>query len=258
MRADLYLTVNGHASGRQLAKKLIEGGNVRVDGRVIRKASEDISEGAHLVEVQNPMRYVGRGGFKLEAALDAFGILPDGKIAIDIGASTGGFTDCLLQRGAAHVWAVDSGEGQLAEKLRTDDRVTSIEHCNARYLEQDRIGAAVDLIVMDVSFISATYLIPRFPMLLKERGEAVCLIKPQFEVGRQSIGKGGIVKDRKAHRYAVERVLSAAKEVGMMPIGLIPSPITGGDGNREFLVHLARGASEEAMLSDDMIPKVTG
>ncbi|MBE6634252.1 MAG: TlyA family RNA methyltransferase [Ruminococcaceae bacterium] len=258
MRADVYLTVNGHTESRQKARRLIEEGLVTVDGKKLRKPSEEIREGAHAVEVGELYAFVGRGGCKLEAALNAFRIDVTGLSAIDIGASTGGFTDCLLQRGAARVWAVDSGEGQLAPRLQSDARVVSMERCNARYLTVEDIGQVTDLIVMDVSFISATYLIPLFPSLLGNGGEAVCLIKPQFEVGKQAIGKGGIVKDRRDHRMAVCRVLDAARAAGMKPVGLIPSPITGGDGNREFLVHLVRGDSQRLELTNDQILSVTG
>lgn len=258
MRADVYLTAGGYAASRQLAKKLIEGGNVTVDGRVLRKPSQELAQGVHAVEIRGTMPYVGRGGLKLEAALDAFGLDVAGWQALDIGASTGGFTDCLLRRGAAHVWAVDAGSGQLADSLRADSRVSSMEHCNARYLEPRDIGAPVRLIVMDVSFISAAYLIPRFPALLQTPGDAVCLIKPQFEVGRAMIGKGGIVRDARAHRFAVERVLEAGRQAGLVPAALIPSPIAGGDGNREFLVRLAYGQPGAAGLAEEWIRAVTG
>ena len=253
MRADLFLTTNGYTASRQQAKRLIEGGNVTVDGRVIEKPSAEIVDGEHAVAVRDPLIYVSRGGLKLEAALDAFGLDVFCWNALDVGASTGGFTDCLLKRGAAHVWAVDSGEGQLASALREDARVTSLEHCNARYLTTDQIGLPVRLIVMDVSFISATYLIPRFPELTEVRADAVCLIKPQFEVGRSMIGKGGIVKDPRAHRAAIDRVCNSALAVGMRPVGIISSPIMGGDGNREFLVHLIKGDVELPTLTDARI-----
>lgn len=256
MRADLFLTVNGYVASRQQAKRLIESGNVTVDGRLIEKPSFEISDGKHDVSVRDPLRYVSRGGLKLEAALESFGVNVSGWKVLDIGASTGGFTDCLLQRSATHVWAVDSGEGQLAPSLREDPRVTSMEHCNARYLTADAIGTPVRLIVMDVSFISATYLIPRFPDLTEERADAICLVKPQFEVGRSMIGKGGIVKDARAHKAAIERVCEAALAVGMIPVGLIPSPITGGDGNREFLVHLVKGSKNALALNDARIRAV--
>jgi 23S rRNA (cytidine1920-2'-O)/16S rRNA (cytidine1409-2'-O)-methyltransferase len=180
-----------------------------------------------------------------------------GKHALDIGASTGGFTDCLLQGGAVSVCAVDAGGGQLVERLVTDPRVTSLEHTNARDLSLEMIGGArVDLIVMDVSFISATYILPRFSELLEPAGEAVVLIKPQFEVGRAFLGKGGVVRDPAAHRAAIDRVFDAARTAGQTPIGLIPSPIEGGDGNREFLVRLVNSASDARELTPEAITRV--
>ena len=258
MRADIYLTTHGHTASRQQAKQLIGGGNVTVDGKQISKPSEEIPDGEHTVELRNLLPYVGRGGLKLEAALDAFGLDVSGRKALDIGASTGGFTDCLLRRGAGHVWAVDSGTGQLAKVLREDSRVTSMERFNARNLTSADVGGMVDLVVMDVSFISATYLIPLFPALLNVPGDAVCLIKPQFEVGRERIGKGGLVKDADAHRFAVERVVQAGKNAGMVPVSLIPSPISGGDGNREFLVRFSLGRAEARELTEEQIRSVTG
>ena len=157
MRADVYLTVNGHTSSRQQAKRLIEEGNVMVDGKTVRKASEEIPDGSHTVELRNSLAYVGRGGLKLEAALNAFSLDVENKVALDIGASTGGFTDCLLQRGAAKVYAVDSGAGQLAASLREDHRVVSMENCNARYLTADALGDAVDLVVMDVGALTGGF-----------------------------------------------------------------------------------------------------
>ena len=228
-----------------------------VDGKTVRKASEEIPDGSHTVELRNSLAYVGRGGLKLEAALNAFSLDVENKVALDIGASTGGFTDCLLQRGAAKVYAVDSGAGQLAASLREDHRVVSMENCNARYLTADALGDAVDLVVMDVSFISAALIIPQFGSLLRETGDAVCLIKPQFEVGRAMIGKGGIVKDKNAHRYAIERVLDAGRAAGLKPLGLIPSPITGGDGNREFLVWFSKGQETSTEVTDVEIRRVT-
>ena len=241
MRADVFLASGGYAPSREQAKRLILEGLVTLDGKPLRRAAEEVGEGAHTVTVSGPERFVSRGGNKLEAALAAFGLNPSGWRALDIGASTGGFTDCLLRHGVAEVVAVDSGAGQLAEALRGDPRVQSREHCNARDLTAETIGGRVRLIVMDVSFISATLILPRFPALLESGGDAVCLIKPQFEVGRANIGKGGIVRDPRAHRLAVDRVLDCASALGLCAAGLIPSPILGGDGNREFLVHLTVG-----------------
>ncbi len=249
MRADLYLTAHGYTQSRQRAHVLIEQGCVRIDGKLVKKPSQPIEDGAHEVTVVQDMPYVGRGGLKLKAAIDHFGIDVSGFVALDIGASTGGFTDCLLQHGTAFVYAVDSGSDQLAKKLLEDPRVASLEHINARGLTVDQVGGKpVDLIVMDVSFISATYILPRFTELLKPDGYAICLIKPQFEVGRAMLGKGGVVKDLSAHRFAIERVLNAAASFGLTPCGLMPSPIAGGDGNREFLVCFIN--------SRDRVPKV--
>ncbi|MBQ8432717.1 MAG: TlyA family RNA methyltransferase [Clostridia bacterium] len=254
MRADVYLTENGYVPSRRRAQELISEGCVRIDGKTVPKASFPVGEGEHLVEVQDSLAYVSRGGLKLEAALDRFLPNVQGLIALDIGASTGGFTDCLLSRGAARVYAVDAGCGQLAAKLQNDPRVISKEHLNARALSPADIdGAQVDLIVMDVSFISATYILPQFPALLRESGHAICLIKPQFEVGRSMLGKGGIVKDPAAHRFAVERVLRGGLGAGLCPVGLMASPVAGGDGNREFLVHFTPGTPAEG---DAMIDRL--
>ncbi len=260
MRIDVYLTENGYAPSRQRARLMIESGCVTVDGVMVKKPSMPIADGEHIVVVSDPLAYVGRGGLKLEAALDAFGIDPRGCVALDIGASTGGFTDCLLQRGARLVYAVDSGEGQLAPKLRADARVISRERLNARALTVEDLGGdRVDLIVMDVSFISATYLLPRFHALMKDAAHAVCLIKPQFEVGKTMLGKGGVVKDPAARLSAVERVCDCAQSQGLVPTGLIPSPIAGGDGNREFLVHLEpAGHAGKALTAIDLRSVVKG
>lgn len=252
MRADVLLATQGYTQSRERAKKLILGGYVTVDGRVVRQPADEIDGESHCIEVRDPFRFVGRGGEKLEAALSAFALDPAGWRALDIGASTGGFTDCLLQHGAVQVVAVDSGSGQLDPKLLADRRVTSVEHCNARYIAPEMIGGPVRLIVMDVSFISATLILPRFPLLLEEDGEAVCLIKPQFEVGRAQIGKGGIVRDVRAHQAAIARVIDHAKGLGLRAVGLIASPILGGDGNREFLVHLTRSQAVPVIEADQI------
>lgn len=253
------MTENGYTQSRQRARVLIEGGCVTIDGKLVGKPSFAVSDGEHTVEVRDGIGYVGRGGLKLEAALDAFAIDVTGAFALDIGASTGGFTDCLLQRGAERVCAVDAGKGQLAEKLANDPRVTSLEHTNARELTLEEVGGVrADVIVMDVSFISATYILPRFPELLRAGGHAVVLIKPQFEVGKSMLGKGGIVKDIRAHRYAVERVLDAGRAVGLTPVGLTVSPVTGGDGNREFLVHFIHTSDGTAQVTQEDIRAVTG
>ena len=267
MRADLFLVRGGYASSRTLAQKLIADGAVTVDGQLIVKASEDIPEepsrGEHTVVVTATAdtRYVGRGGLKLEAALKAFGVDVTGLTVADIGASTGGFTDCLLQNGAARVYAVDAGHGQLHPKLLTDLRVRSAEGVNARSLTPDvlmqtehawqtaredatapRFDGRVDGIVMDVSFISQTLLHPALAGILREGGFMISLIKPQFELTRSALNKQGIVKQERDRKAAVERVLESAALWGFEAVSVIPSPIEGGDGNREFLAHFIKKA----------------
>ena len=259
MRIDVYLTQNGYTASRTRAQQLIAAGLVELDGKTVRRPSEELDEAMpHTVSVGEDIPYVGRGGCKLEGALDAFSLDVTGAWALDIGASTGGFTDCLLRRGAARVYAVDSGEGQLAPSLRADERVVNIEKCNARYLDADLLDAdfsthgGADIIVMDVSFISQTFILPVLPPLLKEDGHIVTLIKPQFEVGRSGVGKGGIVKEPSRRREAVGRVLAAAELVGLEPKGLIRSPIVGGDGNIEYLVRFQKGTGDAAAFAPSL------
>lgn len=236
MRADLFLSVTGKVKSREAAKKLIEAGGVNVDGKTVTKPSEEIDENfPHEVSVTLKEKFVSRGGLKLEAALESFGIDVTGFTALDIGASTGGFTDCLLSRGASFVTAVDSGKGQLDPSLISDKRVRNIEKYNARELSADILPGCVDIVVMDVSFISQTLIIPSVVSVMKPDGYFVSLIKPQFEAGRAAVGKGGIVKSAEARLAAVTRVISSASEVGLLCTGLIVSPITGGDGNKEYL-----------------------
>lgn len=247
MRADVFLTERGYAKSRTMAQKLISSGAVVIDGRVVHKPSEEISDGEHDVGLQeiDEMRYVSRGGLKLEAALMHFGVSPDGKIALDVGASTGGFTDCLLKHGAKAVFAIDSGVGQLDSSLLADGRVISLEKTNARTITPELLLAnksdlpdfdgRVSLAVMDVSFISQTVIIPALSDMLRDGGELISLIKPQFEVGRAAIGKGGIVKDQKIRRSAVENVQKTIEGFGFRTVSIIDSPIVGGDGNREYI-----------------------
>ncbi len=250
IRADLYLVNFGFARSRESARRSIEAGLVKIDGRPINKPSEKIDDSAeHDVVFQNSIPYVGRGGLKLEAALDAFNADPHEKVCIDIGASTGGFTDCLLRHGATRVYAVDSGHGQLASELLADDRVVSLEGVNARFLVRDIISEAADMIVMDVSFISQTLIIPRFVDLLTDSGIAITLIKPQFECGREAVGKGGIVKKPEHRLFAIRKVFASARECGLYPQALIRSPIVGGDGNIEFLALFSKHYTE----SDEQI-----
>lgn len=241
MRIDVYLAESGILSSRTEAKNLIAEGAVFVDGKQIMKPSFDIEGMTDKVFVDKSLKkYVSRGGIKLAGALSEFGISPEGRLCLDIGASSGGFTDCLLQNGAKRVMAVDSGSGQLSEKLRLDGRVTVKEKYNARYMKREDFDFIPELAVMDVSFISATYIIPAVADVLADGGNFICLIKPQFEVGRAMIGKGGIVKDESARNYAKEKVISSATENGFVLRQIIKSPIRGGDGNIEFLAYFVK------------------
>ena len=240
MRLDVFLAENGYVSSRTEAKSFIVGEAVKIDGKLITKPSFDVCEQS-VVEIDKSFKkYASRGGLKLEAALDAFGVTVSGKRAIDIGASSGGFTDCLLKHGASSVIAVDSGTAQLVPSLMADERVTCIENYNARYLSPDDIPYVPELAVMDVSFISATYIIKSVFDILSADGDFICLIKPQFEVGKANVGKGGIVKSEKVREEARLQVIAFAKSVGFEFIDSIVSPIAGGDGNVEYLAYFKK------------------
>lgn len=241
MRIDAYLSDAGLAVSRTEARRLVEEGLVTVDGKQITKPAFDITGKEDKISVKpREKSFVGRGGIKLEGAFSAFGISAEGKRCIDIGASSGGFTDCLLQHGAEHVIAVDSGRGQLVERLARDARVTSIEGFNARYMVPDDLAYTPALAVMDVSFISATYIIPALSRCLSDGADFILLIKPQFEAGRDGVGKGGIVKSRKVRDLAVKKVVDCAEGFGFKLKSVIESPIHGGDGNIEYLAHFVR------------------
>ena len=240
MRLDLYLAESGLADSRTVAKRLIEAGSVTVNEKSVTKPSFDVSGDEKISVDTSGIKFVSRGGFKLEGALDGFSVSPMGRTALDVGASSGGFTDCLLQRGAVHVIAVDSGSGQMVDSLRRDSRVTVLENYNARYMSPSDFGTTPDLAVMDVSFISAKLIIPSVYSVLSSDSDFICLIKPQFEVGRSGIGKGGIVKDKKLRRNAVDGVVDFAVTCGFKLCGVIESPILGGDGNTEYLAHFRK------------------
>jgi 23S rRNA (cytidine1920-2'-O)/16S rRNA (cytidine1409-2'-O)-methyltransferase len=241
MRADLYLYNFGYVKSRQKAKTLIEEGYVKINGVIVKKPSLDIDESAeNLVDITDICPYVSRGGLKLEKIINELNLDINSKVAIDIGASTGGFTHCLLLNGASKVYAIDSGTSQLDESLAVDDRVVSIEGYNARYLKLDDIGQLVDLITIDVSFISQTLIIPTITCLLKENGIYISLIKPQFEVGKGKIGKGGIVKEKKYRYEAVSGVIDCACKHGLNCYALFESPIQGGDGNIEYIAAFSK------------------
>ena len=258
MRADLYLCTFGHAPSRKKAQDLIDAGAVTVDGAVVKKPSALINEQIpHEVRVKQIFKYVSRGGMKLEAALDAFKINVNRKKAVDIGASTGGFTDCLLKRGAARVYSIDTGVGQLHESLRADSRVVCLEKFNARELDASVTEGFCDVAVEDVSFISQTYIIPNISAVLREGGEFVSLIKPQFEAGRSALGKGGIVHNSAYRCLAVTRVLECAYENGFDCLGLIPSPIEGGDGNKEYLAYFVKRPRLAPKIDAAVIKRIT-
>ena len=240
MRIDLYLSENGLCRSRTEAKNLISDGKVSVDGKIVTKPSFEVL-GSEKIEVdRSDVRYVSRGGLKLEAALDSFSLNVAGSLAIDVGASTGGFTDCLLQRGASHVIAVDSGDMQLRDSLRSDSRVTVMENFNARYMTSSDFEYYPTLAVMDVSFISATLIFPVLSSVLSVGADFVCLVKPQFEVGKSGLGKGGIVKSEALRKSALDNVISSAAACGFSHLGTITSPILGGDGNVEYLAHFRK------------------
>ena len=243
MRLDVFLAERGFAPSRSRARMMIEAGDVSVNGAPVLRPSF-LVEGAEEIEVTDSLRYVGRGGLKLEAALEKFSVLCEGCVALDVGASSGGFTDCLLQHGAAFVFAIDSGSGQLAPSLLNDPRVESRENCNARYLKQADFSPVPTLAAMDVSFISQTLIHPALADVLPEGGELITLIKPQFECGREAVGKGGIVKKPEHRISAIRRVFACARECGIYPQALIRSPIVGGDGNVEFLALFTRNVTE--------------
>lgn len=246
MRLDQALFVRGLTKSRTRARELIEKGFVEVDGAVVTKPAYEAGEDARLVVRGEDHPYVGRGGLKLEAALDRFGINPAGLVCADIGASTGGFTDCLLRRGAEKVYAVDAGHGQLAEPLLRDPRVINLEGVNARALSPEIIPEPCALAVLDLSFISQTLVLPALKSVLTEDARYIGLIKPQFECGREALSKNGVVKDPKQYKAAIRRVLAALDECGMGAVGLTRSPVKGGDGNTEFLVLAVRGVHRTA------------
>ncbi len=243
MRLDQLLVARGLCESREKAQRAIMAGDVMVGDRVIDKAGTKVAEDAEIV-VKAPPRYVGRGGLKLEAALAAFAIDPAEKCCLDIGASTGGFTDCLLQHGAKKVWAIDVGHSQLDWKIRSDPRVVVREKLNARHLTRADIPDPIDLCVIDVSFISLTLILPPALALLSPSAVIVPLIKPQFELRREDVGRGGVVRDPALHERAVEKIRSFVKTMPRWEWrGLIESPILGGEGNKEFLACLCSASA---------------
>lgn len=250
-RLDILVTERGLAESREKAKTLIMAGQVYVDGQKADKPGDTFSEDA-AVEVRGKgLPYVSRGGLKLEKAMREFGLQLQGRTCMDIGASTGGFTDCMLQNGAQRVYSVDVGYGQLAWSLRTDPRVVNLERTNARYLTWEQVPEEIDFFSVDVSFISLTLILPAVRPLLAEHGQAVCLIKPQFEAGREKVGKKGVVRDKAVHEEVIEKIRSFALENGFSVLGLTFSPVKGPEGNIEYLIYLERS---EAPSQGEQVP----
>jgi len=243
-RLDTLLVDRGLAASRERARALILAGQVRVNGEIVSKAGHAVAADADVALDAPDHPYVGRGGVKLAHALDVFHLDPAGRIALDVGASTGGFTDVLLRRGAARVVALDVGHGQLDWTLRNDPRVFVLERINARTLQADALPAdarAFGIITMDLSFISVRSVLPAIAPRLLPGGDLVVLVKPQFEAGREEVGKGGLVRDAAVHQRVIEEVTAAANALGLSRAGLAESPITGAEGNREFFLHLRHG-----------------
>lgn len=251
-RLDVLLVNRGLAPSREKAKTMIMEGNVFVNNNREDKAGSTFSEDCQIEVRGKTLQYVSRGGLKLEKAMTHFGITLEGKICMDIGASTGGFTDCMLQNGAQKVYAVDVGYGQFAWKLRQDERVVCMEKTNIRYVTPEQIGDALDFASVDVSFISLTKVLGPARELLKEDGQMVCLIKPQFEAGREKVGKKGVVRDKRVHEEVIEKVISFALETGFSIYNLEYSPIKGPEGNIEYLVYIGRSEAPKKEESVDI------
>ena len=241
VRLDQLVYEQGFTESRERAKTTIMSGLVFVNGQRVDKPGTAVDPTARIEVHGEALPFVSRGGFKLDKALKVFPVDPAGKVCIDCGASTGGFTDVLLQHGAAKVYAVDVGYGQLAWKLRTDERVVNLERCNLRYIEKEQISDPIDLAVMDVSFISIRLVLPAVKQLLKPGADYICLIKPQFEAGRDEVGKKGVVRDEHVHERVVQEILDFAESIGFSVLGLDFSPIKGPEGNIEYICHLKNG-----------------
>jgi 23S rRNA (cytidine1920-2'-O)/16S rRNA (cytidine1409-2'-O)-methyltransferase len=244
VRLDQWLVTQRHAATRGEAQAAIMAGLVTVDGRLADKPGRRVAPGATVLVRRRGTAYASRGGLKLAHALEVFGIDVRGRVVVDLGASTGGFTDCLLRAGASRVYAVDVGHGQLAWGLRTDPRVVALEGVNARYLTVEQVGGRCDLVTADLAFISLRLVWPAIAGLVVAHGSVVALVKPQFEAGRAHVPRGGVVRDPDVHREVLSRVLTAAGAADLTAVGVTPSPITGPAGNIEYLVHLRPGTEE--------------
>ena len=251
-RLDVLLVQRGHAASREKAKAVIMAGCVYVNGQKEDKAGSMFDCAAEIEVRGNTLRYVSRGGLKLEKAMKNFGVELEGKVCMDVGASTGGFTDCMLQNGAVKVYSVDVGHGQLDWKLRNDERVVCMEKTNIRYVQPEDLGEPIDFSSIDVSFISLTKVLLPIRNYLKENGEIVALIKPQFEAGREKVGKKGVVREKSTHIEVIEKVTNYAVSIGFEVAALEFSPIKGPEGNIEYLVHLKKRPEEEARIVESV------
>ena len=252
-RLDVILVNNGLASSRDNAKRTIMAGLVTVDGIVETKSGQKFDVDSEFKVKDKLLKYVSRGGLKLEKAIQSFNIKLNGCYAVDMGASTGGFTDCMLMNGALKVYALDVGYGQLDYKLRVDPRVINMEKTNIRYLDTTLIEEPIDFISIDVSFISLRHMFPVASKILKDTGAIMCLIKPQFEAGREQVGKKGIVRDSKIHVEVIENVISYASDNGLYPHGLGYSPVKGTKGNIEYLLYLKKTESSEEISPQEVV-----
>ena len=255
-RLDILLVEKGICNSRERAKTNIMAGLVFVDGQRVDKAGEKVNRDAEIIFKGEELKYVSRGGLKLEKAMNEFNITLDNKVCMDIGASTGGFTDCMLQNGAAKVFSVDVGYGQFAWKLRVDERVVCMERTNIRYVTPEDIGEKLDFASIDVSFISLRTILPAVKNLLKDNGEVVALIKPQFEAGRDKVGKKGVVRDKSVHKEVVSNIANYLIENDFNIIGMSFSPIKGPEGNREYLVYFSKDKEKESDFNLDKIDDI--
>lgn len=251
-RLDVLLVEKGYFQSREKAKAAIMAGIVFVNDIKTDKAGTFVEETAEILVKENICPYVSRGGLKLEKALDLYGFSLENAVCADIGASTGGFTDCMLQNGAGKVFAIDVGYGQLDWKLRNDDRVINMEKCNIRYLDFDTVDKDIDFISIDVSFISLKLVFPVAAKMLADTGSLVCLVKPQFEAGRQQVGRGGIVKDINVHREVIRNVVQYGIDSGLYSYGLTYSPVKGAKGNIEYLLYMKKEDTEGKVTDDDI------
>lgn len=255
-RIDILLVQKGIVESREKAKKYIMAGTVYVNEQRIDKPGTKVEVESNIVVKGNPIPYVSRGGLKLEKAFKVFPINVKGKIAMDVGASTGGFTDCMLKNGAKKVYAIDVGYGQLAWKLRNDNRVVLMERTNIRYVKPEDIGEVVDFVTIDVSFISLRLVLPVVNKLIKDSADIIALIKPQFEAGREKVGKKGVVRDKKTHVEVIKNIYNFCMSIGLSMIGLTYSPIKGPEGNIEYLAHIVKTKGNITVNEDLFIEEV--